>query len=138
MQTQTLIDFIKSNDNKITIGGLSLEISNDDLDIKINDQVFQWVVEINKESILNKKLDEIGVNTMDSFIPNIAKKHIENKMLEVKEKLEQIESIEFENNKLKMDLKIQQKLNQETENRVVELNFLQNFLSNRDLIIHNK
>lgn len=138
MKTQTLIDFIKSNDNKIIIGGLSLEISNDDLDIKINDQVFQWVVGINEESILNKKLDEIGVNTMDSFIPTIAKKHIENKMLEVKEKLEQLERIEFENNQLKMDLKTQQKLNQETENRVVELNFLQNFLSNRDLIIHNK
>lgn len=140
MNTQTLIDFIKSNDNKITIGGLSLEINDEgtDLDIKINNTIFQWVTGIDNETTLVKKLDELYVNTMDSFVSNIAKEHIENKMLEVKEKLEQIESIEIENYELKNDLKKQQKLNQETENRIVELNFLQNLILNRDLIIHNK
>jgi hypothetical protein len=139
MTLQTLIDFIKSNNNKITIGGLSLETTDgNDLDIKIHDQVFQWVVGINDETVLKKNLDEVYANTMDSFIPNIAKKYVEAKTQELNDKITELESDVSEKENLEMQLKIEKNLNKESENRIAELNFLKDFLLNRDLIIHNR
>ena len=139
MDTKTLFDFIVANGGVIEIGKLELRISGNDLDIRIGGDIFQWVLDIAEK--LDTKVSELYVVTMDDFVKQFCKEHIDettkNVIAENETLTTKVTNLETENETLSVRLEKAKDNWKKSETERTQFAFLKDFLKDRDIIVHD-
>lgn len=141
MITKEFFTLIESNGGVLNICGVKFILSSgEDIDIWIEDKLYKWVRNAKDCELLLSDLTNAECGENAEFMDVFARDYIENETKETKSENERLQnevnSLETENETLKSRLEKAKEEFAKMKDDVTKFEFLQQFLTTRDLIIH--
>lgn len=141
MITKDFYAFLESNGGELNICGIKFNIgNNNDIDISIGGHLYKWIRKADEKELFLSDLTNAECGESTDFMELFTRNYIENETKETKAENERLQnevnSLETENETLKSRLEKAKEEFAKMKDDVTKFEFLQQFLTTRDLIIH--
>lgn len=141
MITKDFYAFLESNGGELNICGIKfMVLSGEDIDIWIENKLYKWIRNAKDCELLLSDLTNVECGANSDFIEVFSKDYIHNETKITKDENERLQnevnSLETENETLKSRLEKAKEEFAKMKDDVTKFEFLQQFLTTRDLIIH--